>query len=84
MVEKVIKPGPNIVDFALAISARDSRRSARNFRRSALGSHLPARACCHCGAALLDGENEDDCSSLLGIQVKTPRLRKNIRKFRAD
>jgi hypothetical protein len=80
MVEKVIKPGPNVVDFAryqagragraLAISARDSRRSAR--------------ACRHCGAALLDGENEDDCSSLLGIEIKAPRQRKNIRKFRAD
>ncbi|MEO6842827.1 MAG: hypothetical protein ABI192_18925 [Bradyrhizobium sp.] len=80
MVEKVIKPGPNVVDFAryqadragkaLAVSARNSRRLAR--------------ACRHCGAALLDGENEDDCSSLLGIEIKAPRLRKNIRKFRAD
>ena len=80
MVEKVIKPGPNVVDFAryqadrtgkaLAISARDSRRLAR--------------ACRHCGAALLDGENEDDCSSVLGIEIKAPRVRKNVRKFRAD
>ncbi|HEX4411327.1 MAG TPA: hypothetical protein VH206_21350 [Xanthobacteraceae bacterium] len=80
MVEKVIKPGLNVVDFAryqagragkvLAISERDSLRSAR--------------ACRHCGAALLDGENEDDCSSVLGIEIKTPRLRKNVRKFRAD
>jgi hypothetical protein len=80
MVEKVIKPGPNVVDFAryqagrtgkaLAISARDSRRLAR--------------ACRHCGAALLDGENEDDCSSVLGIESKAPRLQKNIRQVRAD
>jgi hypothetical protein len=80
MVEKVIKPGPNVVDFAryqadrtgkaLAISARDSRRLAR--------------ACRHCGAALLDGENEDDCSSLLGIEIKAPRLRSSPRKVRVD
>ena len=80
MVEKVITPGPNVVDFAryqrgrnttgkaLAMSARDSRRSAR--------------ACRHCGAALLEGENEDDCSTVLGIEA--PRSRKRPRKFRAD
>jgi len=82
MVEKVITPEPNVVDFAryqqgrnaagkaLAISARDSRRSAR--------------ACRHCGAALLEGENEDDCSTVLGIEIKAPRLRIAPRKFRVD
>ena len=75
MVEKVIKPGPNVVDFAryqagrtgkaLAISALDSRRSAR--------------ACRHCGAALLDGESEDDCSSVLGIEIKAPGLQRSPR-----
>jgi hypothetical protein len=78
MVEKVIRRGPNVVDFtryqagragkALAVPARESLRSAH--------------ACRHCGAALLDGENDDDCSSVLGIEA--PNLRKNIRKFRAD
>ena len=80
MVEKVITPEPNVVDFAryqqgrnaagkaLAISARDSRRSAR--------------ACRHCGAALLEGENEDDCSTVLVTEA--PRLRKRPRKFRVD
>jgi hypothetical protein len=87
MVEKVVTPGPNVVDFAryqrgrnaagkaLAMSARDSRRSARDSSRS-------ARACRHCGAALWEGENEDDCSTVLGVEA--PRLRKRPRKFRAD
>jgi hypothetical protein len=80
MVEKVVTPGPNVVDFAryqqgrnatgkaLVISARDSRGSAR--------------ACRHCGAALWEGENEDDCSTVLCVEA--PRLRKRPRKFRAD
>jgi hypothetical protein len=82
MVEKVITPEPNVVDFAryqqgrnaagktLAISTRDSRRLAR--------------ACRHCGAALLEGENEDDCSTVLGTEIKAPRLRIAPRKFRVD
>jgi hypothetical protein len=89
MVEKVITPEPNVVDFAryqqgrnaagktLAISARDSRRSTRDSRRL-------ARACRHCGAALLEGENEDDCSTVLGTEIKAPRLRIAPRKFRVD
>ena len=87
MVEKVVTPGLNVVDFAryqqgrnatgnaLTISARDSLRSARDSLRS-------ARACRHCGAALSEGENEDDCSTVLGIEA--PRSRKSPRKFRAD
>ena len=38
--------------------------------------------CRHCGAALLDGENEDECSSAFNIEA--PRLRGVTRKFYAD
>jgi len=72
MVEKVIKPELNVVDFARYQADRAGKALA-----------IP-RACRHCGAALLDGESEDDCSSVLGIETKAPRLQKNIRKFRAD
>jgi len=51
MVEKVIKPGPNVVDFARYQADRAGKAlaiSARDFRSL-------ARACRHCGAALLDG-----------------------------
>jgi hypothetical protein len=94
MVEKVVTPRPNVVDFAryqqgrnaignaLAISASDSGRSASDSGRSARDSCRSARACRHCGAALSEGENEDDCSTVLGIEA--PRLRKSPRKFRAD
>src|SRR5258708_34025619 len=56
MVEKVITP--NVVDFA-------RYRSGRNGSGKALA--ISARACRHCGAALLDGESEAECSSAFNI-----------------
>jgi hypothetical protein len=73
MVEKVIKPEPNVVDFARYQAGRAGKALA-----------ISVRACLHCGAALLDGENEDDCSSMLGTEIEAQPVRKNIRKFRAD
>src|SRR5260370_22639902 len=58
MVEKVITPEPNVVDFA-------RYQSGRNGGGKALA--ISARACRHCGAALLDGESEDECSSAFNI-----------------
>jgi hypothetical protein len=53
MVEKFITPGPNVVDFARYQQGRDVGKAMA----------ISARICRHCGAALLDGENQDDCSS---------------------
>jgi hypothetical protein len=58
MVEKVITTEPNVVDFA-------RYQSGRNADGKALA--ISARACRHCGAALLDGESEDECSSAFNI-----------------
>jgi hypothetical protein len=41
--------------------------------RNAAGKALSARTCRHCGAALSDGESEDDCSST--FNVDNARLR---------
>jgi hypothetical protein len=57
MVEKVVIPGPNVVDFS---RYQQGRNGKANFKAMALS----ARVCRHCGAALLEGENEDDCSSV--------------------
>jgi hypothetical protein len=60
MVEKVITSpradgSPrNVVDFA-------RYQAGRNAAGRALA--LSARSCRHCGAALADGEREDECSS---------------------
>ena len=71
MVEKVITPGPNVVDFARYQAGR-----------SAAASAVSGRACRHCGAALSEGESEDECSS--AFNIKAPRLREPPRKFYAD
>ncbi len=74
MVEKVITPKQNVVvDFARYQAGR-----------SAAGKTLAlaARACRHCGAALSEGESEDECSSAFNFEA--PRLRNTPRKFYAD
>ena len=73
MVEKLITSSRNVVDFA-------RYRAGRNCDGTA--SALVARACRHCGAALLDGESEDDCSSAFNSEAS--RLRDVPRKFYAD
>jgi hypothetical protein len=73
MVEKVITPGPNVVDFA-------RYQAGRNTTVKALA--IPARTCRHCGAALAAGESEDECSS--AFNVKAPGMREPPRKFYAE
>jgi hypothetical protein len=63
MVEKVITPGLNVVDFARYQAGRTGTAPA-----------MPGRACRHCGAALLEGESEDECSS--AFNIKAPAMRK--------
>jgi hypothetical protein len=70
MVEKVITSFPNVIDFARYLQIR-----------SVAGKTLAmsARVCRHCGAALLEGESEDECSS--AFNSETPGLRETPRKF---
>ncbi|SDT55405.1 hypothetical protein [Bradyrhizobium canariense] len=72
MVEKVITPGPNVVDF--------SRYQGRNAAGKARA--MVARNCRHCGAALLEGESEDDCSSAFNKEASV--LCAEPRRFYAD
>jgi hypothetical protein len=71
MVEKVITSSRNVVDFA--------RYQAD---RNAAGKAMSARACRHCGAVLLEGESEDECSS--AFNTDAAGLRSGPRKFYAD
>lgn len=74
MVEKVVNPDlRNVVDL-------DSYRSKPIGLR---GAGAEGRRCRHCGAALLDDELEDDCSSA-GIALQSPARRRPTRVFRAD
>jgi hypothetical protein len=70
MVEKVITRGRNVVDFA----------RYQQGRKTGVASAL-ARTCRHCGAALGEGESEEECSS---ASFNVPRLRESPRKFYAE
>ena len=73
MVEKVITSPQNVVDFA-------RYQADRNAAGRALA--MSACFCRHCGAALSEGEREDECSSAFNIEA--PRLREAPRKFYAE
>jgi hypothetical protein len=74
MVEKVITPEHNVVvDFA-------RYRRGRNAAGKTLA--ISARSCRHCGAALSEGESEDECSSAFNSAALG--LRDGQRKFYAD
>ena len=53
MVEKRIMSSPNVVDLARYRQRADGSRSLA----------ISPRLCRHCGAALMEGEHEDECSS---------------------
>jgi len=70
MVEEHITSLRNVIDLA----------TYRQVATDARATSLSQRACRYCGAPLLDGENENDCSSSFNVSVELPRLR----RFRAD
>jgi hypothetical protein len=73
MVEKLITQGRNVIDFA---------RYQQDRNAAAKELAVSARTCRHCGAALSEGESEDECSSAFNIEARD--LRSGPRKFRAD
>jgi len=77
MVEKHITSPRNVIDLA----------NYRQVLASGKASSMSARMCRHCGAPLLDGENDDDCSTAINAaapNAAAPRLRDQPRRFRAD
>ncbi len=60
MVEKVITPSRNVVDLACYRAGRDGAGKA---------VAMSARICRHCGAALLEGEREEECSSAFNVDA---------------
>ena len=72
MVEKHITSRRNVIDLA----------NYRQVLANGKATSMSARLCRHCGAPLLDGENDDDCST--AFSMAAPRLREQPRRFRAD
>ena len=64
MVEKVITSSRNVIDFA-------RYQADRNAAGRALA--MSARVCRHCGAALSEGEREDECSSTFNVETASLR-----------
>jgi hypothetical protein len=73
MVEKDAVSGRNVIDF---LGYQQGRKSVASV--SSKAQAITARSCRHCGAGLMDGESEDDCSSA-GISVEVA-----TRKFYAE
>lgn len=70
MVEKDALSGRNVIDF---LGYQQGRKAV-----GGKAQPIAARSCMHCGAALMDGESEDDCSSAgISLEVVT-------RKFYAE
>ena len=63
MVEKLITSPRIVVDFARYHQGRSAADKALA---------LSARICRHCGAALSEGESEDECSSAFNIEGSCP------------
>jgi hypothetical protein len=72
MVERVIMSGRNVIEFA----------RYQQDRAAGKAQPISVLTCRHCGAAILDGENEDECSSAFNIEAS--RLRGATRKFYAE
>ncbi|MCK1368419.1 hypothetical protein IVB40_26625 [Bradyrhizobium sp. 40] len=72
MVEKQITSPRNVINLA----------NYRQVLASGKASSMSARMCRHCGAPLLDGENDDDCST--AISTAAPQPRERSRRIRLD
>lgn len=72
MVEKHITSPRNVIDFA----------RYQQGRAAGSAQALSARLCRHCGAAMAEGENEDECSSTLNLAAAA--LGGKPRKFYAE
>jgi hypothetical protein len=73
MVEKLITSPRNVLDFA---------RYHQGCNAADKALRMSARICRHCGAALSEGESEDECSSAFNADASL--LRDAPRKFYAD
>ena len=72
MVEKLIMSPRNVIDLARYQQGRSGGKQA-----------FSTRLCRHCGAALADGENEDECSSTFNLDAASI-LRTAQRKIYAE
>jgi hypothetical protein len=72
MVEKSVTSPAKVIELARFRQGRAAGRATA----------ISARTCRYCNAALLDGENEDECSSTFNVSMSA--LCARLRRFYAD
>jgi len=65
MVDKTVTQSPNVIEL--------SRYRARS--QTSRAPALSPRLCRHCGAKLMEGEREDECSAIVNVDIAVMRLR---------
>jgi hypothetical protein len=65
MVDKTVTQSPNVIEL--------SRYRART--EASRAPALSSRLCRHCGAKLMEGEREDECSAIFNVDIAGLRLR---------
>lgn len=81
MVEQVTRDGRNVIDFLGYKKVRDADSaviaaapaSDKIVFRPAVSKSGSGNFCRHCGAAMLDGESDDDCSTA-GVSIPASRM----------
>ena len=65
MVDKTVTQSPNVIELSRYRARAESSRAPA----------ISARLCRHCGAKLMEGEREDECSAIVNVDIVRLRLR---------
>lgn len=65
MVDRTVTQSPVVVELSRYRARAESSRAPA----------LSARLCRHCGAKLMEGEREDECSAIFNVDIVGMRLR---------
>jgi hypothetical protein len=65
MVDKTVTQSPNVIELSRYRTRADASRAPA----------LSARLCRHCGAKLMEGERENECSASFNVDIAGMRLR---------
>ena len=65
MVDKTVTQPPNVIELSRYRARAESSRAPA----------ISAPLCRHCGAKLMEGEREDECSAIFDIDIAGMRLR---------
>lgn len=78
MVEQVSNSSRNVIDFLRYKKVREADAAVMAVTAAVLGAAgagklVMGKFCRHCGAVMMDGESDDDCSSV-AASLTAPRM----------